>query len=537
MLSGRSLFCLGLLVRYGNELMVASGNQNVHALRSVSLLKRYLLDEDFGIKIRSLQALGFVIIARPEYMLEKDIGKILEATLSSDCDARLKMQSLQNLYEYVLDTESQMGTDNASNNAVNNFPEGAGHKVPVAAGAGDTNICGGIVQLYWNNILARCLDATDQVRQSALKIVEVVLRQGLVHPITAVPYLIALETDPQEVNSKLAHHLLMNMNEKYPAFFESRLGDGLQMSFGFIQSLGIESSNHKKPGHVKGKSDNSVFGYSRLGISRIYRLIRGNRNSRNKFISSVIRKFDSGSLNRPLIPFLVYCTEVLASLPFTLPDEPLYLIYTINRVIQVRAGPLEAEMKALSSHFIQVDTENVGQENGLVFAAADLVESCGQDCMQQICCEAKLLGAGKCRLGVVGGLFSSADMVVAWLLCPCGRSSMGNGASEFSVGASSSVGNVGGCVKAEVFNIDMKDVCHAAISLQLLLKLKRHLKIVYSLNDARCQAFSPNEPVKPGETLSKQSIPFNINETPIVLPTSYREMIEKYQVCYSNIIS
>lgn len=47
------------------------------------------------------------------------------------------------------------------------------------------------------------------------QIVEIVLRQGLVHPITCVPYLIALETDPQEANSKLAHHLLMNMNEKY----------------------------------------------------------------------------------------------------------------------------------------------------------------------------------------------------------------------------------------------------------------------------------------------------------------------------------
>ena len=46
---------------------------------------------------------------------------------------------------------------------------------------------------------------------------EVVLRQGLVHPITCVPYLIALETDPQEANAKLANHLLMNMNEKYVA--------------------------------------------------------------------------------------------------------------------------------------------------------------------------------------------------------------------------------------------------------------------------------------------------------------------------------
>jgi len=31
--------------------------------------------------------------------------------------------------------------------------------------------------------------------------------------------------------------------------------------------------------------------------------------------------------------------------------------------------------------------------------------------------------------------------------------------------------------------------CYDAIALQLLLKLKRHLKIVYSLTDARCQVW------------------------------------------------
>lgn len=37
--------------------------------------------------------------------------------------------------------------------------------------------------------------------------------------------------------------------------------------------------------------------------------------------------------------------------------------------------------------------------------------------------------------------------------------------------------------------------CHDTIALQLLLKLKRHLKIIYSLNDARCQVcflYSPH---------------------------------------------
>jgi cohesin loading factor subunit SCC2 len=38
-----------------------------------------------------LQALGYVLIARPEYMLENEIGKILERTLSSVANERLKV--------------------------------------------------------------------------------------------------------------------------------------------------------------------------------------------------------------------------------------------------------------------------------------------------------------------------------------------------------------------------------------------------------------------------------------------------------------
>jgi cohesin loading factor subunit SCC2 len=40
-----------------------------------------------------------------------------------------------------------------------------------------------------------------------------------------------------------------------------------------------------------------------------------------------------------------YCVEVLASLPFTSPDEPLYLVYDINRLIQIRAGAIESNLK------------------------------------------------------------------------------------------------------------------------------------------------------------------------------------------------
>ncbi|KAF6158902.1 hypothetical protein GIB67_012319 [Kingdonia uniflora] len=121
-----------------------------------------------------------------------------------------------------------------------------------------------------------------------------------------------------------------------------------------------------------------------------------------------------------------YCTEILALLPFTTPDESLYLIYTINRVLQVISGSLKATMKALSSRSIQEDKHAISEENG-------------------------------------------------------------------------------------VFQHDSSADCQAAIALQLLLKLKRHLKIAFGLSDARCQEFSSNDPLKLGEALSGQNIPFDIS--------------------------
>ncbi|KAL6647205.1 hypothetical protein ACP70R_014642 [Stipagrostis hirtigluma subsp. patula] len=467
-LLGRSLFCLGLLLRYGYQLMVTSENQ-LDFPKIIDLLKRrYLLREDFSLKVRALQTLGYILIAKPEFMLQKDILNLIEATLSSDVDHRLKIQGLQNLYEYLRDAESQLTAESTAT-PVQYATTGAS-EVPVAAGAGDTNICGGIIQLYWNSILERCLDIHDQVRQSALKIVEVVLRQGLVHPITCVPHLIALETDPLEGNAKLAHHLLMNMNEKYPSFFESRLGDGLQASFRFFEST---VSNHQVAANMK----TNPIAFVKPGISRIYRLIRANRNSRNKFVHSIVRKFESDGRSRCTISFLVYCTEVLATLPFTCPDEPLYLIYDINRIIHLRAGAIEANLKrwtCMDQYQDTVGMSMLSTENHAVMHEP--------------------------------GVYS-----------------------DYNIGDVSERMHNNPCSTSGVDIAKLQEDCHDAIALQLLLKLKRHLKIVYSLSDARCQAFSLKELPKSGEAISKQNVPFNISSTNIDLPSCLQDAARVYQ--------
>ncbi|KAI3866659.1 hypothetical protein MKW92_002805 [Papaver armeniacum] len=427
---GRSLFCLGLLIRYGSKLMVTSDNKIILFDKSLSSLMSYLCSEDFVIRVRALQKLG----------------RSLEATLAPGSDDRLKMQALQNVCEYLLDSESEMGTDKTTSSTTTQYADAA-QNVPVAAGAGDMNICGGIVQLYWDSILKVCLDMNEQVRQSAVKIVEVLLRQGLVHPITCVPHLIALETDPQEVNSKLAHHLLTNMNENHP-----------QMSFFFIQSMTLHSVEYPKEkgsGIIKGKADGNSFNLVRLGVSRVYRLIRGNHISRNKFMYSIVHKFEpascSISLKEAFIPFLN--TEILASLPFVTPDEPLYLIYSINRVIQVKAGALEANLKALISRLMETGILTTPLENGRIQQDA----------------------------------------------APSPVSS--NITTEDSERHSSTSSDTGGLIENDMQNIQVD--CQTAIALQLLLKIKRQLKIIFNLDDARYR----------GENL----------------PTTSEQFVERYQ--------
>ncbi|KAF6155722.1 hypothetical protein GIB67_007159 [Kingdonia uniflora] len=149
-------------------------------------------------------------------------------------------------------------------------------------------------------------------------------------------------------------------------------------------------------------------------------------------------RFDSPSYNQSVIPFLMYCTEILASLPFTAPDEPLYLIYTINRVLQVISGSLKETMKALSSRSIQEDKHAILDENGVLQYDSSLLQQ---------------------------EPYSSAHSVSIHIK------------EEDAILCSPTLGVSCGILKDNLQS-NQAD-CQAAIALQLLLMLKRHLKIAF----------------------------------------------------------
>lgn len=79
---GRSLFCLGLLIRYGNSLLstASTDHRSLEVVNSLGLFKKYLSTEDFVIKIRSLQ-----VILHLSFLSKFDLDMIFAHVASYVC--------------------------------------------------------------------------------------------------------------------------------------------------------------------------------------------------------------------------------------------------------------------------------------------------------------------------------------------------------------------------------------------------------------------------------------------------------------------
>jgi cohesin loading factor subunit SCC2 len=73
-----------------------------------------------------------------------------------------------------------------------------------------------VIQIYLKEILSCFLNGDLNVRVMAMRVIEIILRQGLVHPVQIVPYLICLSTDPETEVSSLDP---LDFLETYVDFF------------------------------------------------------------------------------------------------------------------------------------------------------------------------------------------------------------------------------------------------------------------------------------------------------------------------------
>ena len=61
-----------------------------------------------------------------------------------------------------------------------------------------------VIQVYLKYVLNAFIHISVNARHAALKVIQLILAQGLVHPVQIVPYLICMSTDSQTAVSHTA---------------------------------------------------------------------------------------------------------------------------------------------------------------------------------------------------------------------------------------------------------------------------------------------------------------------------------------------
>jgi len=330
----RSLFTVGLLLRYfdfGKEELYAGLEWGSETKNAVFDALYYFLDhENVHIQNATLQALGYVCIRHYDFMMDDRLKlryiSILTKGVSStqtttQTDTAHVLQVLNNIETYLVEEEIRMMQLDK------NWKEYAEKENLKEMGDVTSGMASTVIQIFLQSILDSFIHPSVQVRHAALKVIQLILGQGLVHPVQIVPYLICMSTDHEQRVSHTADKELQDIEKKYPGFIHMKLMKGIMLSFRLQQLLqksdgGPLRGFRQKEGELPG----ALNGF-------LYSCLRSTKSQRRAILMNLLKQFDDTSRNS--LPMMLYLADNLAYIPYTVVDEPLFLIHHIDIMVSV----------------------------------------------------------------------------------------------------------------------------------------------------------------------------------------------------------
>lgn len=318
----RSSFIVGLLLRHfdftnkevlGNELSPNLKDEIFEMLM-------YFLQNEHDSQLYTMKAIGSVCIRHHDLMLGPELKayyhQVLEDPQGSEA---MKAQILNNIEQYLQEEERRMILQDlewAKLSKQENLKEMG----DVSSGMAST-----IIQLYLKQILESFLHPSVKVRQAALQVIQLILAQGLVHPVQIVPYLICMSTDVDKTVSNSADRQLQEIERKYPGFIHMKSQSGIKLSYKFQKLLqgdevvvrGFRTKENEMPSALNG------FLFSILRT----------KPQRRAFALAILKQFDEQV--KTSLSQMLYLADNMAYFPFQVQDEPLFIIHHIDIMISV----------------------------------------------------------------------------------------------------------------------------------------------------------------------------------------------------------
>ncbi|XP_022651333.1 nipped-B-like protein A [Varroa destructor] len=276
---------------------------------------------DEAIRLKALQGLGSMLNRHYDLMLGDDVKNLYNYILTNpEVTATFKVSVLTNIKTYLHEEEQKM-IERDREWAKQTKKENLKEMGDVASGMAST-----VIQLYLKPILASVISNHLQVRKQALYVIQLVLGQGLVHPVQMVPYLSCLGSDDDPHTRTTAERLLQELEKKYPGFVQMKAGAGVRLSYK-LQTVLKEDRLQKEERLIRGvriQADGQPI--ARNGF--LYTVLRSTRQTRRAFLLSLLKQFDDS--NRTPLMELLYIADNVVYFPYLVQDEPLFVMHHID---------------------------------------------------------------------------------------------------------------------------------------------------------------------------------------------------------------
>lgn len=334
--------------------------------------------QDERILLRSLEGLGFIFEKTPSLMLRESTTKIYRFFMRRAIDlgptdnALANICVLTNLKNYLQDEVTQeIKSASSIDWSRENLKEMTSSKQEDA-----NSVQSSVIQLYLRDMLSCALSTSTEIRKAAIKLIHSVHNGGHINPLSIVPSLIALSSDEDSTIRVRADHVLQEIERKYSNFVNMKSKQGVLESFilnrrkrGFIR-VEIEKQTNSQALMSDGQMEqnNDVHNNDSINVnaklSTLYAIIATNRQQRRAFINALLRYFDTQFLasapnmlssdpneSRFILSkcygadILQYVTDNLMFLPFTLQDEPFFLIHQIGITLSNLVSQAESQFR------------------------------------------------------------------------------------------------------------------------------------------------------------------------------------------------
>uniref|UniRef100_A0A1Q3FVX1 Nipped-B protein n=2 Tax=Culex tarsalis TaxID=7177 RepID=A0A1Q3FVX1_CULTA len=338
----RSIYTVGLIMRYFDfkQPDVYGGAEDAQGALPANIcddvyntLAFFLSCSHSEICKETLLSMGNFCVKNYEYLTKTELREYYNYLLTQDTVlTEMKINVLKNILMYLTEEENKM-VRNDKEWEKQSKTEDLKEMGDVSSGMASR-----VIQIYLKEILRSFLHRDTGVRMWAMRVVEIVLRQGLVHPVQIVPYLICLSTDPEKEVAHSADRHLQEIDKHYPGFVNMKSHAGMQYSY----ELQVLLQKRDDSSIVRGYRIRDPAEPPSALNGFLYTLLRNTKPQRRALVQSITKQFDDGKI---ALQQMLYLADNLAYFPYVVQDEPLYIIHHIDVLISVTGTNLLATFR------------------------------------------------------------------------------------------------------------------------------------------------------------------------------------------------